>query len=402
MPPDAGAQCGPWAGAEVVCPSGNWNVFGGVTPSSDPTYVAAYFYVPGGPGTPSLLDSQGEPCADAEDPMRCAQALEEARSEPGSRFVVVTRAGEVTRYDGAEVANFLGPVDNADDALLRAWAAGYDIRCNDTQRTAIREVEGGYELLATQLTGDCPVEVTRYRALLRSDGTIEELCSEVVESNGGCVGRRPAGLLEGPRAQGTDAAGRFFANLAFLEASAVHAFEALASELKELGAPPELADQAREAAEDEVRHAAIMARFARSQGAEPLPPRVEQARDRSLFDFALENATEGCVRETFGALLGIHQSMAARDPEVARAMAEIGGDETRHAALSWQIHEWVMPKLSEAEQRAIRHAQREAIDTLRTEAQRPLASEDVSALAGMPSPRQASELVDVLASELWS
>jgi hypothetical protein len=61
----------------------------------------------------------------------------------------------------------------------------------------------------------------------------------------------------------------------------------------------------------------------------PAPPA------RSLEELAVENAVEGCVRETYGALTAIWQARTAKDPSVAAAVRRIARDETRHAALSW-------------------------------------------------------------------
>ncbi|HEX7671897.1 MAG TPA: hypothetical protein VF395_20020, partial [Polyangiaceae bacterium] len=67
----------------------------------------------------------------------------------------------------------------------------------------------------------------------------------------------------------------------------------------------------------------------------------------SLEDLAVENAVEGCVRETYGALLASFQAVRASDSEVATTMDVIARDETRHAALSWAIMHWAVPQLSE-------------------------------------------------------
>lgn len=52
----------------------------------------------------------------------------------------------------------------------------------------------------------------------------------------------------------------------------------------------------------------ITRRLAARYGATAPRPRVERAPVRSLEDIAVENAVEGCVRETFGALVGAWQA----------------------------------------------------------------------------------------------
>ncbi|NIS36796.1 MAG: ferritin-like domain-containing protein, partial [Actinobacteria bacterium] len=46
-------------------------------------------------------------------------------------------------------------------------------------------------------------------------------------------------------------------------------------------------------------------------------PVIEDAPVRTAYEIALENAVEGCVRETFGALVGAHQALRASDPSIA-------------------------------------------------------------------------------------
>jgi hypothetical protein len=70
---------------------------------------------------------------------------------------------------------------------------------------------------------------------------------------------------------------------------------------------------------------------------------------------------EGCVRETWGALFGAYQAQNAQDPGVRRAMATIADDETRHAALSWQLHHWALSQLSATERASVDAAQRKGL-----------------------------------------
>lgn len=63
-------------------------------------------------------------------------------------------------------------------------------------------------------------------------------------------------------------------------------------------------------------------------------PSVEPVTAPNLEALALENAVEGCVRETFGALCGGYQAARAADPVVRRTLAQITRDETTHALVS--------------------------------------------------------------------
>jgi hypothetical protein len=209
----------------------------------------------------------------------------------------------------------------------------------------------------------------------------------------GCGGRRPDALLATSR--GPDAlssAGAFFAELAVLEAASVDAFEILAGELAFHGAPPAVVDRAREAARDEVRHAKITRALARRFGEEPAPHTVVRHPPRTLEAMAIENAAEGCVRETYGALVAMHQAERATDPIVRRAMRRVAEDETRHAALARSIAEWILPLLDAGARARTNAARAAALDELaRQAAVEP--SADARDTAGLPSAAVATHLV---------
>jgi hypothetical protein len=213
-------------------------------------------------------------------------------------------------------------------------------------------------------------------------------------------GRRPAGL-EPARCETGNVLGRFFAQLAHLEAASVGAFTTLGQELRELGAPAALVRAAQRSARDEVRHARAMARIARRHGGEPPPVRAARRRTRSLAAVAIENAVEGCVRETFGALVAAWQAEHARDERIARAMARIASDEIRHAALAWAIARWIELRLDARARRTLVSARRAATVALRREARGPVPP-PLESLAGLPSASQAAHLLEVLERELWS
>ena len=137
--------------------------------------------------------------------------------------------------------------------------------------------------------------------------------------------------------------------MAALEAGAVQAFAVLRDELTELKAPRALVAAAERSRKEEVRHARSVARLARRRGASvPSVPRAVRTK-RSAFAIALENAVEGCVRETFGAAVGAFQSEHAADPMIAGVMTQIAEDEARHAELSFQLNAWAQTQLSRSE-----------------------------------------------------
>jgi rubrerythrin len=127
---------------------------------------------------------------------------------------------------------------------------------------------------------------------------------------------------------------------------------------------------------------------------------VSAIRDVTLETFARENAVDGCVRETYGALLATYQARSARDPEVRRAMKQIARDETRHAAIAWAIARWVEPKLDAGTRARVREARRTAVGELHADLNRE-APTKLRQIAGVPSSQTARTMVRALARELW-
>jgi hypothetical protein len=85
----------------------------------------------------------------------------------------------------------------------------------------------------------------------------------------------------------------------------------------------------------------------------------------------MENMVEGCVRETYGAVDATWMARHARDRGVRAAMVVIARDETRHAALSWQIADWSSRLLGESARASLAEARRAAILQLSAELHEP-------------------------------
>jgi hypothetical protein len=134
------------------------------------------------------------------------------------------------------------------------------------------------------------------------------------------------------------------------------------------------------------------AALCRSYGGQTTPPRVARSQGlRSLKAVARENAVEGCVRETYGALVGLWQAQHAGDPKTRRAMNRIAADEVRHAELAWSVAAWAEPRLGQPARRRIDAARRQAFADLlqATEQHIPIAFVEV---AGLPPPVVANQL----------
>jgi hypothetical protein len=150
--------------------------------------------------------------------------------------------------------------------------------------------------------------------------------------------------------------------MAWLEAVSVHAFERLERELAAHGGPPALRRDARRARRDEVRHTAMTTRLARRRGVTPaVPDRPSTMHVRALVEVAVENAVEGRVRETYGALIALVEAFSSPDRSLRRPMRAIAADECRHAELAWAVHAWAMLRLTDDERRAVARAMKDAI-----------------------------------------
>lgn len=213
------------------------------------------------------------------------------------------------------------------------------------------------------------------------------------------AGRRPAALKRAD-VRARDAVARYLACTAHLEAASVPAFERLALELAAFDAPGELVRAARRSARDETRHARRMTSLARDHGTERPAVRIGRTRPRSAARLARENSVEGCVLETFGALLAAWQADHARDRAFARTMRRIAADEARHAALAWSIAAWLEPKLDAASWTAVRYAKRRAVASLKRAWSRSH-PEPLASWAGLPSVESAAALIAHLDACLW-
>lgn len=360
--------------------------------------------------------SSGTACATASNVAACESTLRNLTSQSGLRhyclqicsayYLATTRGDEVTAHTTLEaLKGLLGTIDTTQEAVLLAFAESYNLTCGNLERGAVRANEdGSFHVLATRgFACGAGTEVTQFVLRVSPTGEVREVSSQVVErgSPNCAIGRRPVGLRGGGAVACESALGRHFAQAAHLEAASINAFLRLREELALHGADMALQDRALVSALEEVVHTHATAQLAHRFGATPRRPEVEALPLRPLLAVALDNAVEGCVRETFGALVAHHQALHARDEQVRSLMAGIAEDETRHAELSWAIDCWAREQLSGSEREALRTAQQEAVATLRREVAAPLEAALVEE-AGMPAPHVATSLVDTLAQELWA
>jgi len=251
----------------------------------------------------------------------------------------------------------------------------------------------------TFCTQHCPApQYTNCCGPTKSDGGVYELTCILDCSTPG-PGRRPPGLVASAATARCDV-GRYLADAAHLEAASVHAFRRLGRELRAHGAPNALVAGTRRAIRDEARHARAMRRLASAHGATSAAVRVAKTPVRSLEEIAVENAVEGCVRETFAALLAVHQARVAGDAAIREAMATIAPDETRHAELAWAIDEWVQQRLDDGAQQRVARARRQAVAALAAECATIDAT--LARAVGLPGREQTGALLEATRQALWS
>lgn len=214
-------------------------------------------------------------------------------------------------------------------------------------------------------------------------------------------GRGHEALQAAPEQVDGDAVGRWAAATAHAEAASVAAFLALRDELVAHDAPEELVERALDAARDEVVHARMMTRVARRRGATPPRPRFGPIEVRELEALAIENAVEGCVRETWAALEATYQARAATDADIRAVMKRVADDETRHAELARDVDAWLRTRLDPAALERVDAAREQAVVALMRALERgrhPALHEH----AGLPPSGASRRLAEGLRSTLWS
>jgi hypothetical protein len=217
-------------------------------------------------------------------------------------------------------------------------------------------------------------------------------CRSTITSVSTCVyGRRPLGWTDAPRVITT--VQHQLDSIAATERVSITAFQHLAVELARFALDEDFIHRCHAAAEDERHHVALLVGL----GANPrLLPDLGSALDptRSRFAIALHNALEGCVAETWSALLVHWQSQHAADPATRLVFGQIARDEARHAELAWDLHHALVEGLSAPQRAEIEAARARALNELaRTAMRQSLAvPASVRTKLGLPDPRRAHAL----------
>ncbi|NUP10241.1 MAG: ferritin-like domain-containing protein [Polyangiaceae bacterium] len=352
-----------------------------------------------------IIAEVGERCSGS-----CEDQLETAlKGFAPSNTLFAARAGDLlTVIDGPGFLKQFGPIDSPEKAVLLLWLSGHapEGMRDSGGKVALRaaRTDEGFvvPVIGEMHCGSAPPGSngeadTRWRdvLLVAKDGTVTTKRRDVLERGmlQPCMplGRRPQGFVAHASPGSIQS---WLCTAAMLESVSIPAFEHLAEELAARGAPRALVERTRRAARDEKRHADA---FIELGGRSMPPPVFLRSQTRSVEDIAIDNAREGCVLETFSALLALLQSKHAESRMLRAAMAPIAEDERRHAELARDIDDWCSRRLQPADRRRVLTARRSAVNELEAQLRRGDAmNEALRALLGLPSPDKSLAMFGVV------
>lgn len=371
-------------------------------------------------------ETAGTLCAKATNQGLCQEKVKGYRVLPPTRAECNAQYGTGQGYDGntcsatyylytrgdevgvartkEETKALIGSFDTFEEVMWAVNGAGYSLSCSSTRNGGVdsafrRTADNGWDVKVLQYE-NCGTTTFAVTLHVDASGNITETSREDLNVKPSCAvaGRRPDGLCLDPIMLATEARksspGEHFAAMATLEAASVTAFRRLHRQLAAFGAPKELLARIRKAARDEIRHARATTKLAKKYGVTPETPRISApATSPSLLTIALENAREGCVRETYGALVAHLQITRAEDADVRACMEAIAGEETEHAALSWDIAAWIDSELDETGRARVAAERRKAFFSLFEELACDVPNDQVRAIAGVPSRDEAVKML---------
>jgi hypothetical protein len=129
-----------------------------------------------------------------------------------------------------------------------------------------------------------------------------------------------------------------------MEHASIAAFARFSMQLLSLGAPASLVEETTRAMHDETVHAKLAFSLASAYAGEaigPGPLPIDGAMAPASFDAIVRlTIREGCIGETVAALEAQAALENEADPVVARVLARIVDDETRHALLAFRFVQW--------------------------------------------------------------
>lgn len=194
---------------------------------------------------------------------------------------------------------------------------------------------------------------------------------------------------------------RLFLCAAHREATASQAYRCLYRDLAFHGTPRALLAAVEQAGVEEGWQSLLTAEVAASLHTPATSPVVFEHHARSLEELALANEIEGCVHETFGAVVSYHQACHAREPRIAELMRGVAKQERGHALLAWQIARWLRPRLGPRPRRRILDARIATVEALIEKLSTMRLDHALISRAGLPSIDAALDLAHRLQVRLW-
>lgn len=351
----------------------------------------------------------GTRCGNATDVDLCNQTVDLMLREIHTNSLIITQGDMVqVLVTEDEVKAYLGQLDNPEKVFSWMHLHGMSLSCKFDDSAVVSSDDGqSWKGVYTELTQICaPVVKERVRVNVNiADWSITETArAEIRREENVCIGRKPPGELRFSNVKTVadcNSLGRTLARHAAYEAASVVAFEHLRSELALFGAPQHLLDRITWAADDERRHAVQVRMLANRYSQDSEDFSVEPAVIRDIESIAIDNMHEGCVGESWGALVGLYQAENAKDPVIAETMGQIALDEVEHASLSWAIHDWLFPQLDEAARERVTLAKCKALKKLMLSANRTVGSTHTY-LAGFPEPHIANRLAERFVQSLMA
>jgi hypothetical protein len=376
------------------------NVYSALTLASNVEGVVFFSASPYG-GSTNKAVTLGKPCTASVDPIKCRSTID-AYAQPASLppapppppqigwdefpsgqvrssvgFAIVTKGDSIqeVRSLGA-LLPLIAPIETAQEAQAWAQLNFKGATCESTNNAQTGNASYQLRSVTTECVSDAKgsfdvTTETVYTVSVNGDIITTSTKELSRKPTAACpvAGRNPFSPIAHATASTADVCGRYLGTMAHLEGCAVLAFEELAQELVRFGAPESLISRAKEAADDERRHQATMTSYARMYGADVAAAQSSPHRYASLFELALHNAQEGCVRETYGALVALHQAARAGDAALRSDLVQIAQEEVRHAEWSHDLALWLETQLTEAENLQVQLAKRQALLQLHQENQ---------------------------------
>jgi len=159
--------------------------FGTLAPNESYEFLEFRVSECGSEGSYQIIYTEGEKCIISAEPS-CLEDIDSLRPEfagydtgclPAccSEYLVAQLDGENILIETLEeLTVFLAPINSISDALVLVDGHGYFFSRDDVDKSGIKTVTGGYEIIALRTTAFCdPITTTQYLLFISEDGTIE-------------------------------------------------------------------------------------------------------------------------------------------------------------------------------------------------------------------------------------